>query len=558
MATTEEEKHIKTLNDLSKQAIDEYEELIKENEKIREENASLIEEKNNAIQQVKEFHRVSQMVIEEVSTIQNHLDIEKNCRESAEVFASKLNKDNKSLKRISMVCMAKLGTETIPVELSLDEEPATDVTNMTLDKDARCSSIQCQQLIQELRDKLTSTLEEKKQLYFQLENLRGHWEDLTDKLQKEEQRNIDLAAEVDKQSQVLAKYYKVSILALEEYEDLEKNLDLEKDLRKEAESFAHEMLVEQKKLKRKSQILIQKLVPNEQLMKAIDDLAIVTETIEEERILHEKKLKEMEEQLNDSTLKKEVNALMKQLELLQADKGELELQCQNSYQQVKDLKHTIDELKKQIRQAENPTPLPPPPPPPPPPLPLPSPSSNPFKNLMMIICKRQKASNLSGIGKGLSEESGQHLEDLKKQAVDEMMERIKKGVHLRKVNHTNRTPSIKNKPPENNALQELKGVLLKSGKVGTLTAITQVMEENELERILRHRKAAAETNAGGLPHNSVDIITQSTPALNSGSELVRNKFTRVPFRRELSKNVNPKISVPCSDSDHKEQEVNHL
>ncbi|XP_078420777.1 shootin-1 isoform X2 [Cetorhinus maximus] len=492
MATSEEDKHIKNFKDLSKQAIDEYEELVKENEKIREENARLIEEKNNVNQQVKEFHRVSQMMIEEVSTIQDHLEIEKSCRESAEAFASELNKDNKSLKRISMLYMAKLGTETIPVELPLEEDSAINVTNATLDKDARCSSVECQQQIQELQDNLTTTLEEKKQLSFHLENLRDQWKDLTDKLQKEEQRNIDLTAEVDKQSQILAKYNKVSIMALEEYEDLEKSLDLEKDLRKEAESFAHEMLVEQKKLKRQSQILIQKMVPNEQLMKALDDLAIVTETIEEERILHEKKLKEMEEQLEDSTLKKEINSLMKQLEFLKEDKEELELKCQNYYQQVKELKHTIDELQKQIQQAENSIPLPPPPPP----LPVPSPSSSPLKNLMMIICKRQKASNLSGFEKAHSKESGQPLEDLKKQAVDEMMDRIKKGVHLRKVDHTNRTLLIRSKPPEENALQELRG-MLKSSKVGTLTTITQVTEENELERVLRHRKTAAETNASG-------------------------------------------------------------
>ncbi|XP_060698437.1 shootin-1 isoform X2 [Hemiscyllium ocellatum] len=459
MASREEENHIRNLNELSKQAIDECEELIKENERIRDENAKLIEERNNAIHQLKEFHRVSQLVIEEVSTIQNHLDIEKSCRENAEVFASKLEKDNKSLKRISNLYMAKLGKETTSLDLSLDEDSAIDVTNATLDKDAKCSSVDCQHQIQELQNELISTLEEKKQLSFQLENLKGHWEDLTDKLQKEEQRNIDLAAEIDKQNQLLAKYNKVSILALEEYEDLEKSLDLEKDLRKEAETFAHEMLLEQKKLKRQSQILIQKMVPNEQLMKALDDLAIVTETIEEERILHEKKLKEMQEQLDDCTLKKELNSLMKQLELLKEDKEELELKCQNYSQQVKDLKHTIDELQKQIQQAEKSTlSLPPPPPPPPPP--MSSPSSSPLKNLMKIISKGQKTSNLSGVGKALPEEAGKPLEDLKKQAVDEMMERIKKGVHLRKVDHTNRTRLNKNEPPEENALQELRGMLI--------------------------------------------------------------------------------------------------
>ncbi|XP_078062288.1 shootin-1-like [Mustelus asterias] len=252
------------------------------------------------------------------------------------------------------------------------------------------------------------------------------------------------------------------------------------------------MLVEQKKLKRQSQVLFQKMVPNEQLMKALDDLAIVTETIEEERILHETKLKELEEQLIESTLKKEVNSLTKQLELFKEDKEELELKCQNYCQQVKDLKHTVDELRKQMQQAE----IPSPPPPPPLPLPVPSSFSSPLKNLMMIICKRQKTDNLPGVEKSLSKESGEPLEDLKKQAVGEMMERIKKGVILRKVDHANRTVLIRKKPPEENALQELRG-MLKSSRVETMTASTRVTEENELERLLRHRKTAAETNASG-------------------------------------------------------------
>lgn len=51
------------------------------------------------------------------------------------------------------------------------------------------------------------------------------------------------------------------------------------------------MLIEQKKLKRQSRVLIQNMVPHEQLMKALDDLAIVTEVMEKERILHEKKVR---------------------------------------------------------------------------------------------------------------------------------------------------------------------------------------------------------------------------------------------------------------------------
>ncbi|XP_072882940.1 shootin-1 isoform X2 [Hemitrygon akajei] len=393
------EQQIKTFNNLSKQAIDEYEEILKENEKIKEENLRLIEEKDNVVQQVEELHRVSQMVINEVDVIQNHLDIEKSCRETAEVLASKLDKDNKALKRISMHYMEKLGADALPAELSLGEDSANDATNKQVDNNVICSSIGCQNQMQDLRKSLASILEEKKQLSFQLENLK----DLADKLQKEEEKNNLLAAEVENQNQVLAKYSKVSMLALEEYEGLEQSLELEKDLRKEAESFAHEMLVEQKKLKRQSQILTQNMVPHEQLMKALDELAIVTGKMEEERFLHEKKVKELEERLNDSRLQKEVNSLKKQLKLFKEDKEELEVQCKQRDKQVRDLKHTIDELEKCIKQAEMAS-LPPEPPPAPP-LPQMSPSSNHLKNLMKILCKKQNESNWSEVGRSLTKKS---------------------------------------------------------------------------------------------------------------------------------------------------------
>ncbi|XP_062928116.1 shootin-1 isoform X1 [Mobula hypostoma] len=525
MASSEEEQ-IKAFNDLSKQAIDEYEELLKENEKIKKESLRLIEEKDNAIQQVEELRRVSQMVINEVDVIQSHLDIEKSCRETAEVLASKLNKDNKALKRISMHYMEKLGAGALPAELSLGEDSANDATNKQLDNNVICSSIECQNQIQDLRKNLASILEEKMQLSFQLENLKN----LTDKLQKEEEKNKLLAAEIENQNQVLAKYNKVSMLALEEYEGLEQSLELEKDLRKEAESFAHEMLVEQKKLKRQSQILTQNMVPHEQLMKALDELAIVSGKMEQERILHEKKVKELEEQLNDSRFQKEVNSLKKQLKLFKEDKEELEVQCKKCDEQVRDLKHTIDELGKRIKRAEMSSLSPEPPLAPP--LPPMSPSSDPLKNLMKILCKKQNESNWSEFGRSLSVESGNSFDEVKKQAVDEMMERIKKGVQLRKVNETNKTPINKNTLQESNALQELRGIL-KSHKEEILATSTKVKEENELQRILRHRKEVTESVASSSPHKLANTTKQSGAALRSG-----NKINRPPVQRKASKNGN--------------------
>lgn len=51
-------------------------------------------------------------------------------------------------------------------------------------------------------------------------------------------------------------------------------------------------------------------------------------------------VKELEEQLENQALHKEIGRLKQQLELLEEDKKELELKCQNSEEKARDLKHT--------------------------------------------------------------------------------------------------------------------------------------------------------------------------------------------------------------------------
>ncbi|XP_069755570.1 shootin-1-like [Narcine bancroftii] len=131
-----------------------------------------------------------------------------------------------------------------------------------------------------------------------------------------------------------------------------------------------------------------------------------------------------------------------------------------------------------------------------------------------------------------------------------MMERIKKGVHLRKVHSTDKTPLTKNTTQEYNALQELRG-LLKSHKDGGLMAFTWATEETELEKVIWHRKERTETDAGSQ-HKVEGVTAQSTDALSSENKLFRNKFNRIPVRGELSKNVTSKHPASCSISRHKE------
>ncbi|EPY82192.1 shootin-1-like isoform 1 [Camelus ferus] len=328
-------------------------------------NSSDEEKQLQLISSLKE--QVSHMVIEEVNVMQNHLEIEKTCRESAEALATKLNKENKALKRISMLYMAKLGPDVITEEINIDEE------DPTIDPEGAaetCVSVQCQKQIKELQDQIISVQEEKKILAIELENLKSKLVEVIEEVNKVKQEKDVLNSEVLEQRKVLEKCNRVSMLAVEEYEEMQVNLELEKDLRKKAESFAQESSA-----------------PDQQLLKALDDNAKLIRLLEEERIQHQQKVKELEEQLQNETLHKEIHSLKQQLELLEEDKKELESKYQNSEEKARNLKHSVDELQKRVNQSENSVPPPPPPPPP-----LPPPPPNPIRSLMSMIRKRSHPS----------------------------------------------------------------------------------------------------------------------------------------------------------------------
>ncbi|XP_058154290.1 heat shock 70 kDa protein 12A isoform X3 [Dasypus novemcinctus] len=439
--------------------IGEYEDLRAENQKTKEKCDKIRQERDEAVKKLEEFQKISHMVIEEVNFMQNHLEIEKTCRESAEALATKLNKENKALKRISMLYMAKLGPDVITDEINIDDEDsATDTERAT----ETCVSVQCQEQIKELRDQIVSAQEEKKTLAIELEDLKSKLVEVIEEVNKVKQEKAALNSEVLEQRKVLEKCNRVSMLAIEEYEEMQVNLELEKGLRKKAESFAQEMFIEQNKLKRQSHLLLQSSAPDQQLLKALDENAKLTQLLEEERIQHQQKIKELEEQLENETLHKEIHNLKQQLELLEEDKKELELKYQNSEEKARNLKHSVDELQKRVNQSENSVPPPPPPPPP-----LPPPPPNPIRSLMSMIRKR---SHSSGSGakkeKAAQPETTEEVTDLKRQAVEEMMDRIKKGVHLRPVNQTAR-PKAKPESSKGSesAVNELKGILMESAGV---------------------------------------------------------------------------------------------
>ncbi|NXN58066.1 SHOT1 protein, partial [Rynchops niger] len=502
------------------------------------------QERDEAVKKLEEFQKISHMVIEEVNCIQNHLEIEKTCRESAEALASKLNKENKTLKRISMLYMAKLGPEIITEEINIDGDDSPADTEAS---SGSCNSMHCQQQMKELRDQIISVHEEKKTLAIELENLRCKLVEVIEEVNKVKEEKVVLTAEVHKQQKLLEKCNRVSVLAVEEYEELHVNFELEKNLRKKAESFAQEMFIEQNKMKRQSQLLLQNSAPDQQLLKALDDNAKLTHTLEEERLQHQQKIKELEEQLENQALHKEISRLKQQLELLEEDKKELELKCQNAEEKARDLKHSVDELQKRIQQSENPTP--PPPPPPPPPLP-PPPPPNPIRSLMSMIRKRSHANtNVSKKEKPPQQESGEEVTDLKRQAVEEMMDRIKKGVHLRPVNQSSRPKTKPETPkPSESAMKELKGILEtlnKSTSSRSLKSLETDSGETELERVLRRRKVTTDQDSGSPTGTLATSESKSLPVLGSGASAAQTALNKKDLEAEFSSKVHD--SDPVSD-----------
>nr|XP_033799514.1 shootin-1 isoform X2 [Geotrypetes seraphini] len=529
MESSEDEQRMELMASLKEQAIGQYEELKAENMKSKDQYEKVRQERDEAVRKLEELNKISHMVIEEVNFMQNHLEIEKTCRESAEALALKLNKENKTLKRISMLYMAKLGPDIITEEINIDEDDSCSESEAAL---GDCGSIRCQQQIKELRDQVVSVQEEKKNLAIEVESLRSQLVDAINQVNKVTQENGILTSEVLEQRKLLEKCNRVSVLAVEEYEELQENLAFEKDLRKKAESVAQEMFIEQNKLKRQSLLLLQNMAPEQQLLKALDENAKLSQKLEEERIQHQLMVKELEAQLDRAALQKEIQSLKQHLELLEEEKKELETKCQNSEANIKDLKHSVEELKKRIHQAENPAPPPPPPPPPP----LPPPPPNPIRSLMSMI-RKKSGPNSTAIRteKSPQEDTEGAAADLKKQAVEEMMDRIKKGVHLRPVNQATR---LKSKPetskPSESAVEELKGILQTlstSSSERRLKCLDTTDNETELERILRRRKVTTEqdsTNSAGVLATSE---SRSMPVLRSVSRAALNQK---PMEAEFS------------------------
>uniref|UniRef100_A0A1B8Y4B3 Shootin-1 n=1 Tax=Xenopus tropicalis TaxID=8364 RepID=A0A1B8Y4B3_XENTR len=108
--------------------------------------------------------------------------------------------------------------------------------------------------------------------------------------------------------------------------------------------------------------------------------------------------------------------------------------------------------------------------------------------------------------------------DLKRMAVEEMMDRIKRGVPLRPVNSASRIkkPQV---PNDSNAVQELKEILKTFSTDSTKKEkdVSNPHKESELERILRRRKATTEQDGSNPTGALTSLESKSMPILGTAS-----------------------------------------
>ncbi|XP_034408440.1 shootin-1-like [Cyclopterus lumpus] len=206
-------------------------------------------------------------------------------------------------------------------------------------------------------------------------------------------------------------------------------------------------------------------------------------------------MKQMEDRLRSCEAQRELMALRRKLELMEEEKREHSDNCSKAKLEVKDLRFTVEELQQKLQAVTNPppAPAPAPPPPPPPPPPAPAVASNPLSSLLSLIRRRRDVSTDIPL---VVQDSAQ-TPDVRQQAVDEMMHRIKKGVQLRPVGQSpSRTRRQMERLPSNSAIQELKGIMDKFGRTPPpqpkATPPPSPTRDEQLQRILLRRRDALE------------------------------------------------------------------
>ncbi|XP_028420315.1 shootin-1 isoform X2 [Perca flavescens] len=387
--------------------------------------------------------------------------IERSCRESAEALAVKVTKENKVLKRKSQMLMPFI--PELPEDLAaMTFDPETDPPvngDDVVDLGEETLLLESQAKIAALQASVDGLLAEKLKLEQQVEDLTKEQVQLREQLALEVKEKEAILRKVSKQNKTMNKIKRVSQLVTEEFTEMSQKLEVEQGLRQHAEVFAHQILVQQNAAHRESVMLTQSSETGLQLQQALEQISNISTALCDIQRYYQNQVKLSPSAVEESGILSELQNLREQLEKSEEERKALKTQLSEATSTVTELQVEVKQLRDalnredKIHESEEKAAPAPPPPPPPPPLPPPPPAVT--NSLDFLRSRRKERASKA-------ENQAAPSLDLKTKAVDEMMERIKRGIVLRPMKRIQEDDhSWKDQRSENrkSAIVELKGML---------------------------------------------------------------------------------------------------
>ncbi|XP_074677423.1 shootin-1-like isoform X2 [Strix aluco] len=459
--SSEEEEEEEEGEEEEEEEDDDEEEDEEETAAVAQQPPPLAPEVNEAEERLAELEQASQALLAELSALETEFEVERTCRQQAEAYAAQVKQENKQLKRLSL---APPAPPALPEEGPPEEDPNP-----------------AQEQLRDLQQKISWLLAQRKDLTIQLQDLQRHNQHLQDQLEMGQGERQRLRAALATSQRALKSSKRVSQLVAQDYWEALEQLELEQDLRLHAETFAHEMLVQQKEANRQSTILLQRGGPSAQLLAALGEVGRLTRALEEQQ----QRVKELEEQLGKRPELEELDLARAALAAAEDENLQLRKRLGEAEGRLAGLEEEVGSLQEKL--AHDPSPHTPavPPPPPPPPLPPPAPAG-PMDPLSAI---RQRK------GLGNPQRGKPEAADVKARAVQEMMERIKNGVVLRPAK--NRAPLDQALAPGKRSsaaleLQSILGAMRRASRRRNGRQSSRRGRDRQLESILQHRRRATD------------------------------------------------------------------
>uniref|UniRef100_I3K575 Shootin 2 n=1 Tax=Oreochromis niloticus TaxID=8128 RepID=I3K575_ORENI len=472
----------------------------------------LEKQRDEANQRLSELEEASNQLLKEINVLEIQFQIERSCRESAEALALKVTKENKVLKRKSQMLMpliAELPENLADMTFDPQSDPTVngdEVDGDEVDGAGGSSSeemlLESQAKITELQASVDGLLAEKLKLEQQVEDLTSEQTQLREQLALEVAEKEAILRKLNKQNKTVNKLKRVSQLVTDEFTEMSQKLELEQGLRQHVEVLATQVRTD---LKMQVQ-LEQALQQISQTSTALCDIQLYYQDRSQSAV-------------EESSALSELQNLREQLEKSEEERKTLETQLSDANSLVTQLQEEGTPLCLKIRPyliitknldepGEKAIPdsvsLPPPPPPPPPP--------------PTTVTKYEKL-----------------------KAVDEMMERIKKGIVLRPMKRIQDQKSDNRK----SAILELKGMLDNMKRqhlrrVPSRRGTGRNVGEAELLMVLQRRRRAMGDNQEpppsnqpqGTPKDTFVLVSVSPAACESGSAPVLRRLKQNREKRD--------------------------